>query len=186
METGAGKSGKRVDSCLACRQDREGQSYSFFYGRSARGSGVDFQAPPGQVVTAYDISPSAGFLCDECVRKRSRGFNLARALIWGVISMIVAAIFAFMLSERIKGDETVPLWALIVLGVLFLFFLLAALVAGGNRKLGTLDLDAGQSLAIETRKNELKAKGYDTFWPAAHFPANNVSYIMKKKTDIPG
>ena len=172
--TAAEEQNKRaMGHCELCGSDAEGRNYRFFYGKCL-GTEIDFHEKRGWDLerrsytlfkTSYAIAgQSSAFICYACLRKRKKHlYTGLRTSLPGVGLLILLRICR-------GAVRRLPGWASLACGLLFMLSLGASLVGACFLLRGLRDsFEAGNELAIEAKRREYEARGYDALLtPSAH------------------
>ena len=139
----------------------DGSAYRFYFGKKL---GEKHERVVGAQITTtnYEIGGSKDVtLCNKCIIKHwfTRLATVLAFILFGVMLTLVGGP-----SFKLKG--VVHLTTLQGIGLVIvcfgILFLMGILAASGKK-------DNGESLAISLNKNDLKSKGFDTFWDSEQF-----------------
>lgn len=149
-------------TCEKCGQ-REGDVYSFYYGKKIRGSTRMVSYTSNKYVTSYQMAGRRDVaVCDECLRRR-RTNSLIKSGLMVAVGAIVA-LGGLLLAAKMGARAPIPL-CLAAPGILFALIGLPDL----SNTLSSKNADYGLSTIIALKKGELQRQGFDTFWSPAKF-----------------
>jgi GYF domain 2 len=149
-------------TCEKCGQ-REGDIYSFHYGKKIRGSTRMVSYTSNKYVTSYQMAGRRDVaVCDECLRRRRMNSLITSGLMVAVGAIV--GLGGLLLGARVGARSPVPL-CLMSPGLFFALIGLPSL----SHTLSSKNADYGLSTAIDLKKGELQRQGFDTFWGPEKF-----------------